>query len=383
MTISRRTLIRRMAATGMAAAALPSWSRPALASGGSSTAEPRSSAGPIRLDRTVNAFGPSGNVAAAVYAAAERAANGDVSAGAEALRARIAARHGVGPARVVVGCGSGEVLHLAVAAYAGLQKRIVAAVPTCELIDEIAERAGAEIAAVPLDNRYAHDLDAMLARVDASVGLVYICNPNNPTGTLTSRAGIEAFVRRLPPTVRVLIDEAHHHYVNVSRDYASFLDRPVDDPRVIVVRSFSNVYGLSGLRVGYGVAAPDMVRALSRIQLPDSVNAIGSAAAIAALEDTDYVQRSVVRNVDDRQEFLNEAATRMVRAIDSHTNFVMLDTDRPATRVIEHFKTNGIAIAGFFPYFAKYIRVLIGTPAEMREFWRVWDLMPRLPKMAM
>ena len=383
MAISRRTLIRRMAATGMAAAAVPSWSRPALASGGSPAAEPRSSAGPIRLDRTVNAFGPSGKVAAAVYAAAERAANGDVSAGAEALRARIAAMHDVKPARVVVGCGSGEVLHLAVAVYAGLQKRIVAAVPTCELIDDIAERAGAEVAAVPLDNRYAHDLDAMLARVDASVGLVYICNPNNPTGTLTSRQGIEAFLQRLPTTVHVLIDEAHHHYVNVSRDYASFLDRAVDDPRVIVVRSFSNVYGLSGLRVGYGVAAPDMVRALSGIQLPDSVNAVGSAAAIAALEDTEYVERSVTRNVDDRQEFLNEAATRMVRAIDSHTNFVMIDTDRPAPRVIEHFRTNGIEIAGFFPYFAKYIRVSLGTPDQMKEFWRVWDLMPRPQKMSM
>ena len=331
----------------------------------------------------MNAFGPSGSVAGAIYAAAERVANGDASVGAEMLRARIAGVHGVGPDRVVVGCGSGEVLHLAVAAYAGPRKTIVAAVPTCELIDEIAERAGAEVVSVPLDERYGHNLAAMLERVDSSVGLVYICNPNNPTGTLTSREGIEAFLQRLPATVHVLIDEAHHHYVSVSRDYASFLDRPVDDPRVIVVRSFSNVYGLSGLRVGYGIAAPGVVRSLSGIQVPDSINAVGSAAAIAALDDTAYVERCVTRNVDDRQEFLNEAGTRMLRVIDSHTNFVMLDTDRPATRVIEHFRTNRIAIAGFFPYFAKYIRVSLGTPEEMREFWRVWDLMPRQNKMSM
>jgi histidinol-phosphate aminotransferase len=331
----------------------------------------------------VNAYGPSVKVAGAVYEAAARIANGEASVAAEALRARIASVHGIGPDRVVVGCGSGEVLRLAVEAYAGPQKKIIAAVPTSELIEDIAERSGAEIAAVPLDERYAHDLDAMLARADASVGLVYICNPNNPTGTLTRRQAIEEFLRRLPATVYVLIDEAHHHYVNGSRDYASFLDRPVDDPRVIVVRSFSTVYGLSGLRVGYGVATPATVRSLRGIQLPDSVNAVGSAAAIAALEDTEYVQRCVTRNVDDRQEFLNEASTRMLRAIDSHTNFVMLDTDRPAPRVIEHFRTNGIAIAGFFPYFAKYIRVSLGTPAEMTEFWRVWDLMPRQAKMSM
>jgi histidinol-phosphate aminotransferase len=383
MAISRRALLRQMAATGVAAAAVPSWPGTALASSRSQAEEPSSAAGLIRLDRTVNAYGPSVKVAAAVYEAAARIANGDASVAAQSLRARIATAHGVKPDRVIVGCGSGEVLRLAVEAYAGPRRKIVAAVPTSELIEDIAERAGAEIAAVPLDERYGHDLDAMLARADASVGLVYICNPNNPTGTLTRRQAIEEFLRRLPSDVRVLIDEAHHHYVDGSRDYASFLDRPVDDPRVIVVRSFSNVYGLSGLRVGYGVATPATVRSLSGIQLPDSVNAVGSAAAIAALDDTEHVQRSVTRNVDDRQELLNEASIRMLRVIDSQTNFVMLDTDRPAPLVIEHFGTNGIAIAGFFPYFAKYIRVSVGTPDEMREFWRVWDLMPRQNRMSM
>ena len=383
MGISRRTLFRQMAATGAAFAALPSWPRTVLANGGSQADNPRSPTELIRLDRLVNAFGPSSQVAGAVYTAAERAANGDASAGTDALRASIARLHGVSSDRVVVGCGSGEVLYLAIAACAARQQKVVAAVPTCELIEEIADRTGAEVAAVPLDARYGHDLDAMLARVDASVGLVYICNPNNPTGTLTSREGIEAFLRRLPPTVHVVIDEAHHHYVDVSRDYASFLDRPVNDPRLIVVRSFSNVYGLSGLRVGYGIATPDTVRSLGRIQATGSVNAVGSAAAIAALEDVAYVQRCVVRNIDDRQEFLNSAGTRMARVIDSHTNFVMLDTGRPATQVIDHFRSNGIAIAGFFPYFAKYVRVSLGTPEQMREFWRVWDLMPRQNKMSM
>jgi histidinol-phosphate aminotransferase len=372
-----------MAAMGVAAAAVPSWPRAAFARDGSQAEEPRASAGPIRLDRTVNAYGASVKVAAAVYEAAARLADGDATLAGKALRARIASVHGVGPDRVAVGCGPGEVLRLAIEAYSGPRKRIVAAVPTCELIEEIADRTGAEVAAAPLDARYAHDLAAMLARTDASAGLVYVCNPNNPTGTLTSRQGIEEFLGRLPSTVHVVIDETHHQYVNASRDDASFLDRPVDDPRVIVIRSFSNIYGLSELGVGYGVAVPETVRALSSIQVPDRVNAVGSAAAIAALEDTDYVQRCVVRNADDRQEFLNEASTRMLRVIDSHTNFVMLDTDRPATRVIEHFRTNGIAIAGFFPYFAKYIRVSLGTPAQMREFWRVWDLMPRPQKMSM
>jgi histidinol-phosphate aminotransferase len=379
MAISRRTLFRRLAGTGMAAVAVGPWIRRAYAQ----AVEPRRSADLIRLDRTVNAYGPSVRVAAAVYETAARVVNGDASVAAEALRHRLANLHGIGPDRIIVGCGSGEILRLAIEAWAGPGRKILAAVPTRDLIDDIAEQAGAELVAVPLDERYAHDLDTMLARADASVGLVYLCNPNNPTGTLTGRQKIEELLRRLPSTVRVVVDEAHHDYVASSQDYASFLDRPVDDPRLTVVRTFSNVYGLSGLRVGYGVAAPEIVRSLSGFQLAGSVNAVGSAAAIAALEDTEYVQLCVTRNTDDRQEFLNEASTRMLKVIDSYTNFVMLDTDRPAPRVIEHFRTNGIAIAGFFPYFAKYIRVSLGTPAEMREFWRVWDLMPRLPKMSM
>ena len=185
---------------------------------------------------------------------------------------------------------------------------------------------------VPLDDFYAHDLDAMLARVDASIGLIYICNPNTPTGTLTRRQDLERFLQRLPSTVHVLIDEAYHHYVDSSANYASFLDRPVDDRRVIVVRSFSKIYGLDGLRVGYAVADAETSRALRKRLLPDGVNAVGAAAALAALGDIEYVRTSATRNVDDRQEFFNEASARMVRWIDSHTNFVMLDADRPALR---------------------------------------------------
>jgi histidinol-phosphate aminotransferase len=231
---------------------------------------------------------------------------------------------------------------------------------------------------VPLNDLFAHDLDAMLARLDESIGLVYICNPNDPTGTLTRRSDVERFLQRLPPAVHVLIDEVYHPYVaSASPDAVSFLDRPVKDRRLIVVRSFSTVHGLDGLRVGYAVADAAICRKLRDRLQPDDVNAVGAAAALAALEDPGHVRESVRRNEDDRQEFFNEAGARMVRSIDSHTNFVMLDTDRPSLRVIEHFKTNGIAIAGNFPYFAKHIRVSIGTADEMREFWRVWDLMPR------
>ena len=220
----------------------------------------------------------------------------------------------------------------------------------------------------------------MLERADAGTGLVYICNPNNPTGTLTRRRDLEAFIRELPATTGVLIDEAYHDYVGASSDYVSFIDRPLDDTRVIVSRSFSKIHGLSGLRVGYAIAAAQTARRLAAGRLPGAVNVVAARAAAAALDDQEYVRSSARRNADDRQEFLNQANARMLRPIDSQTNFVLLDTEQPAAEIVERFKKNAIVLAPPFPGFEKHVRVSIGTPAAMREFWNIWDLKPVRPR---
>src|SRR5262249_15922706 len=198
-------------------------------------------------------------------------------------------------------------------------------------------RAGTSVVPVPLTQAHAHDLDAMLEQCDSATGLAYICNPNNPTGSLTCRKDLEAFLAALPQSVHVVIDEAYHHYVEQTSDYVAFIDRPVDDPRVIVVRSFSKVFGLAGLRIGYGITAPATARRLTAARLEGSVNVVAARAAAAALEDAQHVRDRARLNANDRQEFLNQANARMLRAIDSHTNFVMLDAERPASQVVDHF----------------------------------------------
>jgi histidinol-phosphate aminotransferase len=216
----------------------------------------------------------------------------------------------------------------------------------------------------------------MLARTDAATAMVYVCNPNGHTGSLTRRQELERLLRELPADVMVLIDEAYHHYVGSSAEYASFIDRPVDDRRVIVTRSFSTIHGLAGLRVGYAVAAAQTADTLASQRLSDSVSIVAARAAVAAIDDADYVHASVSRTDDDRQEFLNQANARMLRSIDSLTNFVMLHTGRSAVEIVDHLGKHGILVSGPVPGFDAYIRVSMGTPAEMREFWRIWDLMP-------
>jgi histidinol-phosphate aminotransferase len=369
MTISRRLLLQRLSTSAAATLAMP-W----LAELGAAGSADR----PIRLNRNENAYGPSARAIAAMRPGAA-SANRYADANAEELRHKIADGFRVTPEQVVLGCGSGEIMRMAVDACVGSRKKLIVAVPTFDVIGDAARRVGAEVVAIPLKKDYSHDLEAMLAHADASTGLIYLCNPNNPTGTLTPRRDLDTFLRRLPATIPVLIDEAYHHYVGKSSDYASFIDRPIDDGRVIVARTFSKIHGLAGLRIGYTIASPQTASLLAAHRLPDAVNVVAATTAIAALDDLQHVRVRARRNTDDRQEFFNQANARMLRWIDSQTTFVLLHTGVAAAGVIAHFKTHDILVGGPIPIFDKSIRVSLGTPAEMREFWRVWDLMPRHP----
>jgi histidinol-phosphate aminotransferase len=374
MSISRRNLLCQLGAGVAATAALPALKEfgfgaalPLAAAGGS--------AGPVILSRNENAYGPSEKVIAAMRDTVHAANRYPLAQDSE-LYDRVAALHGIKAERIVFGCGSSEILTTAVATFGGPGKKIITASPTFELPAHAAQIEGSEVITVPLNKNFAHDLGAMLAKADASTGLVYICTPNNPTASITPRAEIEDFLQKLPRTAMVLIDEAYHHFVSPAASYASFIDKPVDDDRLIVARTFSKVYGLAGIRVGYAVASPGVAQKLASRCVPASVNLAAAVAAVSALDDQAFVRACVKSNAGNRQEFFKQANARKLAMIDSQANFVMMNAQRPSTEVSEHFKKNGVLIGRPFPPLDNYIRVTLGKPAEMAEFWRVWDLAP-------
>jgi histidinol-phosphate aminotransferase len=381
MPVSRRKLLRQIGVGAFVGAAAPAFrglARVTKAEGPRvATAED-----PILLYRNENPYGPSEKVLAVLR---ESAASGNRYPRTEydTLASKLAALHKVKPEQIVLACGSGEILAMAALAYLKPGKKLVQAAPTFPSLGRLAQGAGVEVTSVPLNKRYEHDLGAMLDAARTSTGLVYIVNPNNPTGTITPRKDIEAFMAKLPADVTVLMDEAYHHFVAPNAEYESFLDRHYDDPRLIVSRTFSKIYGLAGMRIGYAVASPEMAKRLPA-RFPNwSVSVVSARAASAALDDAEYVRLGIKRNTDDRQEFLNQVNARMLRAIDSQTNFVMVNPMRPPDEVIEHLKKNHILIGPKYPVLDKYIRVSLGTPEEMQAFWRAWDLMPPTGKMAM
>jgi histidinol-phosphate aminotransferase len=372
MLIRRRELLRQF---GTAAAATALYST--LAESGSVAADAPTRL--VRLNRNESAYGPCEKAKVAsqeAFTEVSRYPSDEV----ENLRAAVAALHGVRPENITLGCGSTELMRMAAEACLGPGKALVAASPTFDSIAHAARLVGAEVRNAPLRRDYGHDLNAMLARTDAATGLLYICNPNNPTATLTPKSDLEAFLPKVLSGVSVLIDEAYHDYVAPTGTYVTWAARAATDSRLIVTRTFSKVYGLAGLRVGYAVSSAETAKRLAARCLPLSVSVVAARVAFAALSDQVYVKKIAKLNEDDRQEFLNQANARMLRCLDSQTNFVLLRTATIGKEAADMLRAKGVLVSAGYPSFEKHIRVSLGLPEDMQAFWRAWDSsMPHHP----
>jgi histidinol-phosphate aminotransferase len=331
--------------------------------------------GLVHLDNNENAYGPPEKILDAIQFSIG-CVNRYPLMEDNPLTERLADQHAVKSEQILLGCGSTDILRMAAFAFLGSGKQLIQASPTLEAIENYARAASSEVISVRLTPRFSHDLDGMQARVSASTTLVYICNPNNPTASLTPRKELESFIGKLPASTFVLIDEAYHEYAGQSGMYASFIDHPLDDERVIVTRTFSKVYGLAGLRLGYAVASPSAIQKMRQFASQDNINTVVVQAALAALRDIDGMNDSVRRNMDDRQEFFNQAMARALKPIDSHANFVMMNTFHPAEELIQHFRKDNILIGRSFPPMNTYVRISLGRPEEMQRFWQTWDTLP-------
>jgi histidinol-phosphate aminotransferase len=385
MQFSRRTFFRRSLVTaipitskrgsGLGSLGLPLPIRPPV------------DAGYVYLDRTDSSYGPSERVRTVLESSSALRINQYPRDQYDALRGQVAALHSLESLNILLGCGSSEILQMAAMTLAAgaTKKVLIQALPTCSVIRTYAQAVGTKVIGIPLTKTYSHDLGQMLNRAESehAGGVIYICNPNNPTGTLTDRTELQNFIAKLPPRFLIVIDEAYSHFVSPHTAYSSFLDKPSNDPRVIVCRTFSKVYGLAGMRIGYAVGHPETLKLLAATQLRYGIANPSALAAIEAAKDTDYVHAAIARNADVRQEFMNQVGIRMLRAITSHANFVMLDTLRPRETVLELFKSHKIFVSPVVAPMDKYIRVSLGSPEDLREFWRVIDLLPPANRMAM
>ena len=322
-------------------------------------------ADPLRLNANENPLG----IGAAARAAAIDAfsvANRYTDAQAALFREHLAPTLGVSPSEVFLGNGSTEVLQMAVQALGGDGARIITADPTFEDVAGYRRPLGTELVTVPLDARYAHDLGAMRAEASRSPGLsvIYLCNPNNPTGTITPSREIEAWIDQADDDVFFVVDEAYFELVD-DPDYRTCIDRARSRTNVLVVRTFSKIYGMAGMRLGYGVAHEQTVERLTAWISNNNTNQIVMAAASASLDDEAHRVRTLESNRAARSLVIETLDELELPHLPSHTNFLMHYIGVDVQGYIERFAERGIAVGRPFPPMLDYNRLSLGTPEEM------------------
>jgi histidinol-phosphate aminotransferase len=290
------------------------------------------------------------------------------------LRRRLSERFGVPEARVAVGNGSCEILLAAAEAMLEPGAEIVYAWPSFSMYPHLAAMTGAQAVLVPLDPQDRHDLEAMSAEVTAATRILIVCNPNNPTATALPPAAIDQFVADLPRHVAVILDEAYVEFSSLQDpdESIALLDR---HPNLILLRTFSKVYGLCGLRVGYALGSEEFRLAVDRVRQPFSVNALAQAAATEALNHVDELERRVEQTAIERIHVETELAERGLETTESQANFSWVSLgDRDEDEIVEGLAKLGVIVrAGGALGQEGWMRVTYGTRGENDRFLAALD----------
>lgn len=323
----------------------------------------------IKLASNENPLGPSPLAWAAVQQAA-----GDLHLypddTAYRLRHKLAELHGVNDKQIILGNGSSDVLDMVARSFLAPGVNAVYAAHSFAMYAIYTQAKGAEgRVAAPLGadhsrHPYGHDLDSLLDGIDERTRVVFIANPNNPTGTWVPRDDLAEFVQRVPEHVIVVLDEAYTQYVE-EPDFPDGTTLIADHPNLLVTRTFSKIFGLAGLRVGYGVGSAELVSMVSRVRHPFNVNMLALAAAEAALGDEDFIKRSVEVNRDGLKQLKTGFAELDLGHIPSVGNFVCVELDRPGAEVYEALLREGVIVRPVANYqLPNHLRVTVGTESD-------------------
>jgi histidinol-phosphate aminotransferase len=342
----------------------------------------------VRLSSNENPYGPS-HMAIRAMTDAFGIAWRYPDEHADTLIDLLAKLHEVKTDQILLGDGSGEILKVCASAFTGPMTndnkpvelsrptrgpaltfipgrgKMIVADPTFEAILNHARINRAEVVKVPLDAGFGHDLPRMLAL--AGEGLIYICNPNNPTASITPKEELRSFLATCPAKTMVLVDEAYYHYAD-SANYESVMPLVKQYPNLIVARTFSKIYGMAGLRCGYCVAQPDVIRRLRPHQTWDSVNIMALVGAIASLKDRSQVTNGRRMNAETKAHVSERLAKLGFQHIPSQANFMMIDMKRPVQPLLAALRQRRVQVGRLFPSLPNHMRVTIGRPGEMETF---------------
>lgn len=318
-----------------------------------------------KLNSNENPFGPSKAVRARITDTFDNACRYP-SIVFRPLLEQIAEKEGVSTKHIVVTGGSTEGLKAAGLTYGIDGGELIAADPTFQSMMTYAENFGAYVHRVPVDAKMDHDLEEMERRINSKTSLIFICNPNNPTGTLLDKNKLKDFCISASKKTMVFSDEAYYDFITES-DYPSMVDLVKENMNVIVSKTFSKVYGLAGLRIGYLIARPDIASRLQKSVMA-MTNILAIEAAKEALKDDNFYKFSVSKNVEAKNMIYKTLDDLNLDYIKSHTNFVFFKTGRPISDMIIEMEKENVLIGRPFPPFYEWARISTGTIEDMKLF---------------
>jgi len=286
----------------------------------------------------------------------------------------IAEHHGVKPENIILGCGSSEILKIVDDAFLPDHKLVIGVDPTYETVYRYTTNSKAKAIAIPLTKTYDADMHAIIRATKLNacdVGLVYICNPNNPTGRIVPKQDIKLLLNSIPEDITVFIDEAYHHFVD-DPSYEPSIKYVMEGRKVIIARTFSKIAGLAGMRLGYAVATPEIIELLKPLVVSYNTNAVVKYGGAAALKDTAHEAKMKQLNKQVRDKTMNELRAMGYELIPSQTNFFMVNVKTDVTPVGKEFEKREILVGRKFPPMNEWLRVSVGTEDEMNRFMKAF-----------
>jgi histidinol-phosphate aminotransferase len=319
---------------------------------------------PLRLSANENPWGPGPAARAALAASIDESCRypGEVT---NRLVAAIAAKENVAPDRILIGTGSAEILNMLALGYC-MRGRLVSAWPTFNYVHAMAAKLEAEVVRVPVDQNLRHDLGAMAAAAKSPTGLIYVCNPNNPTGTVVPADALREFCRSFGERTLVAVDEAYLDFADPAAT-ASVVDLVRADANVVVLRTFSKIHGLAGLRIGYAIARPDIIRKLRGLQLAIP-NGPGHAAALASLGDADFLRTTRTALLADRARIVAACDALGIACSATQGNFLFMKTGLALEEFRAQMRNEKIEVGRPFEPLLDWCRITVGTSAETTAF---------------
>lgn len=278
------------------------------------------------------------------------------------LKQKLAEKLGVPPANLILGNGSNEIIEFVGHAYMAPGVEVVVSQYCFAVYPLVTKLFGAKLVTVPAKN-LGHDLPAMLKAITPQTRVVFVANPNNPTGTVVSNAELLRFVEQVPAEVLLVMDEAYIEFLDGAADLLAFI-RSGARPNLVLMRTFSKIFGLAGLRIGYGIAHPDLIAAFEKVRQPFNINSIAQAGALAALDDTAHIQSTRENNSRGLKLFAGAFAELKLEFVPSAANFILVKVGE-GQEVFEAMQRQGVIVRPMGGYqLGEWIRITVGTPEQ-------------------